>query len=306
MILLYHLVFPDSTPKGTWNAGKVLRLADFERQVNWLDRHYSILSLEEYLARYSAVPEDGQRSIAITFDDGYRRTFDLVSPFLIGNGIPATFFASTAHLEGEGLLWFVYFNALCFEGAYKSLKIEGEIFLLDSEKGCTLAWRRLINLARESGDAIDYSRRYAEGYPLPEPLIQNYLGLSEEQLSSFRDAAKLELGAHTHRHPYLDQISAQVQLAEMQKNKAILEDLSGQPVRYFAYTGGVYDQRSVEIAKQAGFEAAFAIQPRNLGDDPLFEMPRTDIYSPSLLKLWGKVSGAYELVGRLGLRKGEM
>lgn len=29
MILLYHLVFPDSTPKDAWNAGLVLRLADF-------------------------------------------------------------------------------------------------------------------------------------------------------------------------------------------------------------------------------------------------------------------------------------
>lgn len=302
MILLYHLVFPDSTPKDTWNAGKVLRLADFKRQLNWLKRRYKMLSLEEYLDNFLADAEDRQRSIALTFDDGYRRTFDLVSPFLIDNGIPATFFVSTAHLEGEGLLWFVYFNALCFEGAYESLRIEDENYLLDSEKACTLAWRRLIALARESGDAIGFSHRYEQRYPLTDHVIQRYLGLTEEQLSGFKDAPDLDLGGHTHRHPYLDQISAQDQLAEMQKNKAILEDLSGQPVRYFAYTGGVYDQTSIEMAKQVGFEAAFAVQPKYLGDDPRFEMPRTDIYAPSLLKLWGKVSGIAPMAKKLRIR----
>ena len=300
MILLYHLIFPDSAPKDTWNAGKVLRMADFKRQINWLRRWYTIVSLEEYLEIFVYQTESLRKVVALTFDDGYRSTYDLVSPYLNADRIPAAFFASTSHLEKEDLLWFVYFNALCFEKVYASLEIENRHYPLGTEKACGIAWRTLISLARESANAISFSYRYKERYPLPEHVSERYLGLTEEQIFNIGTAPNLELGGHTHRHPYLDQISGQDQLAEMQTNRQILEAVSSKVVRYFAYTGGIYDLSAIEMVKQAGFEAAFAITPKHLGEEPIFEMPRTDIYSSSLIKLSLKVSGMTGFLSKMG------
>ncbi len=184
----------------------------------------------------------------------------------------------------------------------QGLLIEKKIFPLVSEKTCFTAWRTLINLARASGDAVAFTKDFAKNYPLPDLITHKYLGMSADQISAFGSSSVLELGGHTHSHPYLDQIPFDQQLDEMQKNKHILEEISNSKVRYFAYTGGEYDAHSLEAVKRVGFEAAFAVQPKNLGPDYQYEIPRMDIYSPSLLKLMLKVSGLVDLARKIGLR----
>lgn len=302
MILLYHLVFPDSTPRGTNNAGNVLRLSDFKRHMLWLTRRFDIMPLQNYLQALQQSPASMRRKIALTFDDGYHSTIELILPFLEEQQIPVTFFLTTAHLINEELLWFVYFNALCFEEAYSELLIQAQQYPLISKKSRLFAWRKLINLARQSGDAIAFSTQFAQIYPLPVHIIRKYLGLTETQIAALGKSDLFEIGGHTHNHPYLDQISVSTQLVEMMQNKGILEGISGKPVHYFAYTGGVYNTDSIEAVKKARFEAAFAVRPKNLCSDQLFELPRIDIYSPSLLKLKLKVSGLLNLLQHLGIR----
>ena len=302
MILLYHLVFPDSTPPSTYNAGDVLRLADYKRHMLWLKKHFEIISLQEYLHVLPQSPARLRKKIALTFDDGYRSTLELVLPFLEEQQIPATFFLTTAHLIKEELLWFVYFNALCFEDAYAELQIQNQPHPLSSKKSRLLAWRKLIDLARQSGDAIAFSTQFAQNYPLPGHIIHKYQGLTVDQIAALGKSELFEIGGHTHNHPYLDQISGSAQLVEILQNKGILEGISGKSLRFFAYTGGVYNAQSIEAVKKARFEAALSVIPRNFGSDPLYELPRIDIYSPSLMKLKLKVFGLLSYIYHFGLK----
>ena len=306
MILLYHLIFPDSAPQDQWNAGLVLRMRDFRRHIQWLKKHYIIVSLEEYLSDRKRDGLLSHKKIAITFDDGYRNTFDLISPFLSKEQIPVTFFATTSHLKDGELLWFVYINALCSERCYEKVIIEGQDYHLTTFETSMKAWRKLIALARESGNAIAFSRTFYQKYPLPEKIISKYAGLTKNQISSTGKSHYLEVGGHTSSHPYLDQIPKETQLTEMLENKRVLEEITQKQVRYFAYTGGVYNTDSIDAVKVAGFEAAFAITPRHLGVDEPFEMARVDIYSPDLLKLKLKVWGVVEMARWVGLRRGSI
>ena len=303
MILLYHLVFPDDTPRDAWNAGKVLRLTDFIRQMRWLRERYQLLPLREYLQVSGQPTTAKQRPIAITFDDGYQSTFDMLANFMENERVPATFFVNTSHLEDGRLLWFVYFNTLCFEKVLNSVEVEGRIYPLTTEKQCFSAWRKLISAARRSGDAIAYSREIEQRYPLPSWVIQKYLGLSEAQITRLGQSSLLSIAAHTHRHPYLDQLSAENQLLEIDHNKCVLQSLSSCSLDYFAYPGGVYNHASIAAVQQADFSAAFAVHPRNLSPQPLFEIPRTDVYSSSLLKLRLKIAGLDKLLRHLTQRK---
>ncbi len=250
--------------------------------------------MEDYLK-----DPDAKRRIVLTFDDGYRETFALISSFLIKNQVPATFFVTTSHLEDGQLLWFVYFNALCFENAYQEIVINEQGYQLTTKKERYKAWRMLIRLARDSGDAVGFSAEFTRNYPLPELITGKYLGLTGEQIAQFGGETMLRLGGHTHRHPFLDQISFRVQMDEMVKNRTLLEELSGKPVRYFAYPGGVYNEEALTAVRQVGFEAACAVKPHHLGADFRFEIPRVDIYSPSLLKLKLKVIGVGNAIQRL-------
>lgn len=303
MILLYHLLFPDDAPRDTWNAGKVVRASEFKLQVTWLRRHFNLVSLEKYIDEMESNLVFSKRNISLTFDDGYHNTFELVSDFLIENNIPATFFVSTSHLEDGRLFWFAYFNALCFEKVYKELKIGTKTFPLVSEKTCYIAWHQLTKLARESGDSISFSKDFAEKYPLPENIKKRYLGLDKEQILTIGTSETLSLGGHTHHHPYLDTLSYENQLDEILKNKHILEDISTRSVPYFAYTGGIYNSASLMAVINAGYKAAFTISSLQLGTNYLYEIPRIDIYSPSIIKLNLKVHGISEITRRIRLKR---
>ena len=298
MILLYHLIFPDDTPADAWNAGKIIRLTEFKKQISFISKLYKICTVEEHIQLTHKMQN---RSIAITFDDGYRRTFDLVGPYLTTERIPATFFTTTSHLENGQLLWFVYFNALCFEKAYPEIRIDGSIFPLSDEKSCFEAWRILTNLARASGSAIEFARKYANEYPLPESINQKYLGLTEEQISQIGKSNHLSLGGHTVSHPYLDQLSYSQQLVEIQNNKITLEEISRKGIRMFAYTGGIYNRDTMEVVQKAGFKSAFTINPLNLGTNRFFELPRTDIYYSSILLLALKILGVNRITRKVGI-----
>ena len=295
MILLYHLLFPDDTPQEMWNAGKVLRLHEFKRQMTWLKNNFDILSLSEYMRVKSDKSKERKRIIAVTFDDGYHNTYELISPFLEKESIPVTFFVNTSHLVDGQLLWFVYFNALCFEKSYQEIIIEEKTYPLVSENNCFNAWRTLINLARQSSDAITFYMDFAKRYPLPEDIIRKYSGFTEQQIAQIGRTPHLALGGHTHNHPYLDKISKEDQYSEMLQNKQILEKLSGNEVTHFAYTGGIYNRDSIAAVKMVGFQAAFSVNPKGLSLETQFEMPRTDIYSPSLIKLIVKTTGLVNL-----------
>jgi len=296
MILLYHLIFSDDAPPDQWTAGYVMRLRDFKKQVRWLKKRFPVVALEAYLA---VEKKERNRLIAITFDDGYRETFKLIQPFLQRESIPATFFINTNHLEEFRLLWFVYFNALCFEKVYLELIIADQPYPLDTHRACTHAWKALIEQAQTSGDAIGFADSYSEKYPLPETVISKYIGLDEAQLSTIGKSTLLEAGGHTHSHPYLDQIPYEQQLHEIKKNKRIIENITKKPVRYFAYTGGVYNAESISAVKHVGFDAALAVKPRHFMPDENFELARTDIYSPALWKLKLKVHGIESLARKI-------
>ncbi len=299
MILLYHLIFPDTTPKDSWNAGLVLRMSQFKRQILWLNKRYQILKLVDYVALYRNNPDLIKDKLAITFDDGYRSVVDLVAPFFESERIPATFFCNTRHFERQDLLWFVYFNALCSERSYDKISFEGRDYRLDTRKPALETWRMLIRTARESGDPIGFASDLAQKYPLPEWVMRKYEGVTEKQLLMIAKSEVLSLGGHTHNHPYLDQLPLDAQIQEMAVNKQILENVSQIQVALFAYTGGVYNHDSLTAVRSVGFDAAFAIKPRNLSEDRMLEIPRNDIYSPSLLKLKFKTSALPEKLGRI-------
>ena len=299
MILLYHLIFPDSTPSTAWNAGNTLRLSSFQKQMLWLKRHFTIVSLTEYTGQVRSNPAYSKNHFALTFDDGYHQVFDLVSPFLIQQGIPGAFFVTSSHLQDNRLLWFVYLNALSSENVYQSLEIDGNILPLADAKSKYSTWKRLIHLARLSQDPLGFVQKISEKYPLPEAVFRKYAGLTLEQLASFGKTDLLTLGGHTHSHPYLDQLSEPEQEEQMRINKTILEQASGKPVHYFAYTGGIYNLDSIQAVKRVGFQAALAVRPLRLGADPLLELPRTGVYSPSMVKFIPKALGLAELLGEV-------
>ncbi len=86
-ILLYHNVNPFG--KSDMNV----RPGQFEKQIEFLTKHYTVLSLKDAV---NSLKEDrslrGQSAVAITFDDGYEDNYQVVFPLLKNKKLSATIF----------------------------------------------------------------------------------------------------------------------------------------------------------------------------------------------------------------------
>lgn len=91
VILFYHLV----TDQPLNHMG--LPFTEFVRQLDFLRRHYSVVSLDEAVTRVRSGKND-QVAASITFDDGYRDNTWAVE-YLRYFGIPAAFFVSIGHIR---------------------------------------------------------------------------------------------------------------------------------------------------------------------------------------------------------------
>jgi peptidoglycan/xylan/chitin deacetylase (PgdA/CDA1 family) len=88
-------------------------------------------------------------------------------------------------------------------------------------------------------------------------------------------AAGHQIGAHTCTHPRLSQLSDAQANEEISASRKKLEDRFGLPVEHFAYPYGDYNERTVELVRQAGFGTAVTMHRGvNLPNTPLFELKR--------------------------------
>lgn len=96
-ILLYHSVDSD----GAFHA---IRPEEFMRQMEYLRRNYSIVSLDEirsFVEKGNSLPK---KSVAITFDDGYYDNYLNVYPYFRKHKLPAAVFLTTGYCGKKTLL----------------------------------------------------------------------------------------------------------------------------------------------------------------------------------------------------------
>jgi peptidoglycan/xylan/chitin deacetylase (PgdA/CDA1 family) len=84
--------------------------------------------------------------------------------------------------------------------------------------------------------------------------------MSTAQLRELSDAG-FEIGCHSMTHPYLSDLDSAGLHREIVGAKAHLEQIIGRKVEHFSCPGGRFDNRVVEIAKQAGFRTLATSRP---------------------------------------------
>jgi peptidoglycan/xylan/chitin deacetylase (PgdA/CDA1 family) len=110
--------------------------------------------------------------------------------------------------------------------------------------------------------------------------------------SQAREAAAhgIEIGAHSHRHPQLDQLGDRALRDELSRSKALLEDRLGAPVTAMAYPYGYSSARVRDAVRQAGYRTACAVANQMASDrpDPL-ALPRLTIRATTSLEAFGRI-----------------
>ncbi len=273
-ILIFHRVHarPDPLFPGELDA------AAFESRMAWVKRWFNVIPLGAAIdgLRSGALPE---RPLAVTFDDGYADNAKLAAPILMKLGIPATFFVATGFLDG-GRMW----NDTVIEAvrAARGPVLDLAPLGLGEHSMASAASRRaaieallgaLKHLPLEERDAQAGSVAAVAGACLPTDLMMRSEDVRRLHVQG------MTIGAHTVNHPVLNRIADDAARAEIVLGRRRLEDITGTPVRLFAYPHGKpaedYDLRHVQLVRELGFTGAVttAWGVARPGADP-FQLPR--------------------------------
>jgi peptidoglycan/xylan/chitin deacetylase (PgdA/CDA1 family) len=255
-VLIFHRVLPTIDPL----FPEIPDSARFERMMCWIADWFNVLPLSEAVERLGSesLPE---RSLCITFDDGYADNATVAAPILRRLGLPATFFVASGMLDG-GRMW----NDTVIEalrGCPLALLDLAALGLGTFELSDEIHRRHAIDAILAATKRLPYDQRRrvvdriadAASAALPVGLM-----MSSEQLRALA-AAGIEVGAHTVTHPILACLDDAEAYNEIARGRDDLQQRIGAPVRLFAYPNGVrdfdYDARHVEMARRSGFHAAF-------------------------------------------------
>ncbi|TRZ94275.1 polysaccharide deacetylase family protein [bacterium] len=104
-VIMYHSVSADAEPDNRMQVSVDL----FTRQMKFLkNHHYNVLSLEAVGQMIRDKKRFPPKSVAITFDDGYKDNYVYAYPVLMKLGLPATIFIiynEVARSLGDRLSW---------------------------------------------------------------------------------------------------------------------------------------------------------------------------------------------------------
>ena len=253
LILMYH-----SISRGRPDPWSLCVDPDlFAQQVELLHDHYRVVSLGELrsaLARNDLLA----RTVALTFDDGYRDNLLVAKPILEQYGVPATVFVTTGYTGSGRDFWWDELEAFCAAAGVGSREL----------------WEELRALAHEQrAERLD-ALWASIGVSRPEPSLP----LSPTELEHLADGGLVALGAHTITHPHLSSLALPAQRHEIEASKAHLSEVVGRAVDDFAYPHGDFSQETMALVRSAGFETACTTHsmPVTRKSRP-FELPRIQV-----------------------------
>jgi glycosyltransferase involved in cell wall biosynthesis/peptidoglycan/xylan/chitin deacetylase (PgdA/CDA1 family) len=262
-----------------------LRLDHFEQILAFLTRHFRVLPLSEavsLLARGMLPP----RSVAITFDDGYGDWLQGVSALLLKYQAHATFFIVTEQLSGLPL-WNERIVAAVRAAPSTGARLPRGFEHL-SDLAALPNRRRLVSALINRLTHCHLETRLATIADLESqaviPLDIAPPFSATEVLELHRQG--FEIGAHTVRHPILNNCSQKDARDEIGGSREELEAVVRSPVTLFAYPNGRphldFSPDHVRLVRECGYSAAvttaWGVATRNTD---AFMLPR---FTP-----WGRV-----------------
>jgi len=283
VVLMYHEIAEDSDDIEAWT---VVKKSEFIRQMEYLSAHFDILSTEEALERMRSGHNLSKKPAAvITFDDGYSGNNRVLLPIVRSMDLPVTVFVASKAIEDGILYWYDRIINALQGGAPIALDLKRfarGAYRINRCRGAE-NWREIERLLSDL-KALDPRARVAAvetilaGLAHPKDMPYSLRSLSHEELVEMSGCPLMTIGAHSHCHNILTQLSGEEVGESVKTSKDLLEEWTGYRMRYFSYPNGNFDDGVVDIIRDLGFECAFTAVSRPWSrEDSVFTIPRIGI-----------------------------
>ena len=247
----------------------------FEAQIQYLASIASIITLQEYLNHLEEGKPLLNKSIVVTFDDGYKDNLTIASPILQKYGIPATFFIATGYIGTDKMKWEDQLSCLIrrskVEVVSLGLPSSNVSFNIGSDKDKFKVIDALVNLLghlnqTERLQVLDGLRKQTRVKCDDQADVM----MTWDDVRQLADIPGFSIGSHTVTHQHLTRIPLDDVIFEVTSSKEQLEDEIGHPATLFSYPYGDFNHDVTTALQSAGYKSAGTIEygQNNIHSDP--------------------------------------
>ncbi len=240
-----------------------LDLSEFERMLIYLKDNFKIVGLPEIFEIHRSGKQPRQKTIALTFDDGYVNNFSKALPVLKKHNIPATFYLISKGLVDDSYYVWPDIIDLIQRNVKENIILEEATFtcpgfysdklkmnLVDFLKSCGSTREKYI---KELTDRYSFHLEMAKKHPQLIELIR------KDEFPKYVNEPLIEYGSHTHTHFNLEYLTKNECERELTESKRIIKEFTGKDPVSLAFPDGSYRKETLEVASKAGYKNLVAV-----------------------------------------------
>ncbi len=300
-IIMYHYV--RDTELTPYPDIKALSVTDFIRQLDFLEQHYNFIGLNDILEAYQGNADSlPQKSVLLTFDDGYIDHYNTVFPILKERGINGIFFPSAmpvveSRVLATNKIQFIFANINDIDIVKDTINqavrnYASKYSLLSANE----YWHQHAIASRFDNATIRFIKRMLQ-YALPDDLrsqlidemftsfvcddersFSQNLYMNCEQISEMARQG-MSFGSHGYNHLWMDKLTSEEQQIDITASLDFLRPLGAINIDWvMCYPYGGWNDTLIEVAKKMGCKLGFTTKPDILkfNEHQPFCLPRFD------------------------------
>jgi len=261
-ILMYHSVLDDPSLVVDSLGGMIHPRAVFEGQMELLAREFHPVTLEQVARFVQGEGDLPERSVVVTFDDGYVDNFEMAMPILDRVGVPATFYVTVDCVENRRLPWpsrlrFSFRKTSLHSWTDESAKTWDLSSESAREKAYLAVCDRVAQMAGVNLESYVSSVEASLDARLPE--TSGELMMNWEQVRGLAEHGHI-IGSHTMTHPNMAFVKVEDARRELVESKQRMEARLLTKVSHFSYPCPAlfpnWNDETAEESRRAGYETA--------------------------------------------------
>jgi peptidoglycan/xylan/chitin deacetylase (PgdA/CDA1 family) len=240
----------------------------FEEHIVFYNQEFTVISIEQLIAKIEANLAIDKKYAIVTFDDGYIDNYTVAYPILKKYQTPAAFYITTDYLDEPHIPWWDEIAWLIRHSKVNSIQLKGWNEAIDISTGSIAnkvrAVLRVIKLEQEHtmADKIAELTNVCQ-CSMPDELRNTPLFISWEHAEEMSNNG-MHIGSHTLSHTILSHLPEAVQANEIMKSKIRIEEKLSKEVTSIAYPVGgktAFTETTQKLAKESNYKLAFSFIP---------------------------------------------